>query len=178
MLRAQRHSSGKMETTPKPIDAQGAKPKNRNLIMIGIVIIVLIVVGVGVYAYFNTGSTAPQGTKFTMWDVGTVCSSATQCGFKDPNGNANSTIATGSTVYWSNTGKASHSATSCDSTGVASGGTLGCPVPNASNLAGFDTGVIAGGSNLNSKSITFNAAGTYYYFCTVHAFMHGKIVVQ
>jgi len=165
-----------MEATPKSIETPAAKPRNKNLIMIGIVIVVLIVVGVGVYAYFNTGSTTPQGTKFTMWDVGTVCSNATQCGFKDPSGNANTTIAIGTTVYWANTGKASHSATSCDSAGVASGGTTGCPVPNAGNLPGFDTTVIAPGSN--SKSITFSTAGTYYYFCTVHAFMHGKIVAQ
>ena len=164
-----------METTPKSTEVPGAKPRNKNLILVGIVIIVLIVVGAGVYAYINTGSNTPQGTKFTMWDVGNVCSTSTQCGFKDPSGNANSSITSGTVVYWANTGKASHSATSCDSTGVASGGTIGYPVPNASNLPGFDTGVVAGGSN--TKSITFNTAGTYYYFCTVHAFMHGKIVV-
>src|SRR5712691_10369978 len=116
-----------METTPKSMEAPAAKPRNKNIIMVGIVIIVLIVVGVGVYAYFNTGSTTPQGTKFTMWDVGTVCSSTTQCGFKDASGNANTTMTTGTTVYWANTGKASHSATSCDTTGVASGGTTCCP---------------------------------------------------
>ena len=164
-----------METTPKSTEVPGAKPRNKNLILVGIVIIVLIVVGAGVYAYINTGSTTPQGTKFTMWDVGAVCSNATQCGFKDPSGNDNSTITSGTVVYWANTGKASHSATSCDSAGVASGGTIGCPVPDANNLPGFDTGVVGSGSN--TKSITFNTAGTYYYFCTVHAFMHGKIVV-
>src|SRR5207249_4448729 len=76
-----------METTPKSMEAPAAKPRNKNLILVGIVIIVLIVVGAGVYAYINTGSTTPQGTKFTMWDVGAVCSNATQCGFKDPSGN-------------------------------------------------------------------------------------------
>jgi plastocyanin len=166
-----------METTPKPMGAPAAKPKNRNLIMIGIVIIVLIVVGVGVYAYVNSGSTTPQGTKLTMWDVGSVCTSTAQCGFKDlTSGNANTTITAGTTVYWANTGKASHSATSCDPTNAATAGTTGCPITNASNLPAFDTSVIAPGTN--SKSITFTTAGTYYYFCTVHAFMHGKIVVQ
>ncbi len=165
-----------METTPKPIEAPAAKPRNKNLILVGIVIIVLVVVGVEVYAYVNTGSTTPQGTKFTMWDVGTICSNTAQCGFKDPSGNPNSTLTVGTTVYWANTGKASHSATSCDPTNAANAGTTGCPVTNTASLPAFDTAVIAPGSN--SKSITFNTAGTYYYFCTIHAFMHGKIVVQ
>jgi plastocyanin len=164
-----------METTPKPKEAPAAKPKNRNLILTGIVIIVLIVVGVGVYAYVNTGTSTPQGTKLTMWDVGTVCSSATQCGFKDANGNANTTLTKGAAVYWANTGKAPHSATSCDSANAAASPT-GCPVTNAASLPAFDTTVIAAGSN--SKSITFNTAGTYYFFCTIHSFMHGKILVQ
>ncbi|HZY47578.1 MAG TPA: hypothetical protein VFE96_07255, partial [Candidatus Bathyarchaeia archaeon] len=89
-----------METTPKPMEAPAPKSKNRNLIMIGIVIIVLIVVGVGVYAYINSGSSTPTGTKFVMWDSGTVCSTATQCGFKDNNGNVNATISVGTTIYW------------------------------------------------------------------------------
>src|SRR5260370_17915708 len=129
----------KMEATSKPMETPAAKPRNKNLIMIGIVIIVLIVVGVGVYAYVNTGSTPPQGTKFTMWDVGTVCSNATQCGFKDPSGNANTTITTGTTVYRPNTGKASHSSTSCDTTGVASGGRNCSPAPHHAHLPGVDT---------------------------------------
>ena len=29
-----------------------------------------------------------------------------------------------------------------------------------------------------SYSYTFRKAGTYYYMCTVHDFMHGKIVVR
>src|SRR2546428_10463786 len=129
-----------METTPKSMEAPAAKLRNKNLVLIGIVIIVLIVVGAGVYAYINSGSTTPQGTKFTMWDVGAVCSNATQCGFKDPGGNANSTITAGTVVYWANTGKASHSATSCDSAGVASGGTTGCPGPRANHPSRVDFG--------------------------------------
>src|SRR2546428_4853576 len=134
-----------METTPKSMEAPAAKPRNKNLILVGIVIIVLIVVGAGVYAYINTGSTTPQGTKFAMWDVGTVCSNATQCGFKDPSGNANSTITSGAVVYWANTGKASHSATSCDSAGVASGGEIGWRGPPPSNPSGVVTRSVRAG---------------------------------
>src|SRR2546428_3547905 len=142
-----------METTPKSMEAPAAKPRNKNLILVGIVIIVLIVVGAGVYAYINTGSTTPQGTKYTMWDVGAVCSNATQCGFKDPSGNANSTITSGAVVYWANTGKASHSATSCDSAGVASGGTRGCPGPHPSNHPPFANPGVAGGSTTKLRTI-------------------------
>src|SRR5256712_8620572 len=126
-----------METTPKSMEAPAAKPRNKNLVLIGIVIIVLIVVGAGVYAYINSGSTTPQGTKFTMWDVGAVCSNATQCGFKDPGGNANSTITSGTVVYWAKTGKASHSATRCGPASVASGGAVGWPGPHRNQLPGF-----------------------------------------
>ena len=38
----------------------------------------------------------------------------------------------------------------------------------------FDTGKIKPG---HSKSVRFNKRGTYSYTCTIHPFMHGKIVV-
>ena len=39
----------------------------------------------------------------------------------------------------------------------------------------FDTGRIKPG---HSKSVRFNKRGTYSYICTIHPFMHGKIVVN
>jgi LPXTG-motif cell wall-anchored protein len=54
-------------------------------------------------------------------------------------------IAVGDTVTWRNNGQAQHSAT-------------------ASN-GSFDTGVFGAGQ---SRSHTFNTAGTFSYFCTVH----------
>jgi plastocyanin len=64
------------------------------------------------------------------------------------------TIHAGDTITWTNNGPSSHSAT-------------------ASNGA-FNTGVLHKGQ---SGSHTFTQAGTFSYFCSIHPFMHGTIVV-
>jgi plastocyanin len=55
------------------------------------------------------------------------------------------TVSVGDSVTWANNGQAQHSATANDGS--------------------FDTGVFGPG---NSRSQTFNRAGTFSYFCTVH----------
>jgi plastocyanin len=65
------------------------------------------------------------------------------------------TINQGDTVTWVNNGPTPHSATS--SSGV------------------FDTGICPKGQ---SRSHTFNEAGTFAYICTPHPFMKGTVVVQ
>jgi LPXTG-motif cell wall-anchored protein len=65
------------------------------------------------------------------------------------------TINQGDTVTWVNNGPTPHSATS-------------------SNGA-FDTGIFPKGQ---SRSHTFNEAGTFAYICTPHPFMKGTVVVQ
>ncbi len=64
------------------------------------------------------------------------------------------TIHAGDTVTWTNAGPSSHTATASDHS--------------------FDTGILAKGA---SASHTFGTAGTFAYACTIHAFMHGTIVV-
>jgi plastocyanin len=64
------------------------------------------------------------------------------------------TIHVGDTVTWTNAGPSSHTATA--------------------NNGSFNTGVLAKGA---SASHTFTSAGTFSYFCTIHPFMHGTIVV-
>jgi plastocyanin len=64
------------------------------------------------------------------------------------------TVHVGDTVTWTNAGPSEHSATAYDHS--------------------FDTGLLKKGS---SASHTFTQAGTVRYFCTVHPFMHGTIVV-
>jgi plastocyanin len=44
----------------------------------------------------------------------------------------------------------------------------------ATNRGTFDTGRIKGGK---SSAIRFQQKGTFRYHCTIHPFMHGKIVV-
>jgi plastocyanin len=64
------------------------------------------------------------------------------------------TIAKGTKVTFSNTSHVTHTATRAGS---------------------FSTGRIKPGT---SASIRFNQPGTYAYHCSIHPFMHGKIVVQ
>ncbi|MGA2924610.1 MAG: cupredoxin family copper-binding protein [Solirubrobacteraceae bacterium] len=64
------------------------------------------------------------------------------------------TIHVGDTVTWTNGGPSSHTATARDGS--------------------FNTGVLKKGA---SASHTFTAAGTFSYFCEIHPFMHGTIVV-
>jgi LPXTG-motif cell wall-anchored protein len=65
------------------------------------------------------------------------------------------TINQGDTVTWTNNGPTPHSATSPD--------------------GAFDTGIFPKGQ---SRSHTFDQAGTFAYVCTPHPFMKGTVVVQ
>jgi plastocyanin len=64
------------------------------------------------------------------------------------------TIHTGDTITWTNSGAQPHTATANDHS--------------------FDTGILHKGQ---SGSHTFNQAGTFSYFCTVHPFMKATITV-
>ena len=64
------------------------------------------------------------------------------------------TVHVGDTITWTNAGKQPHSATANDHS--------------------FDTGILRSGQ---SAAHTFSAAGTFTYFCIVHPYMHGTIVV-
>ena len=65
------------------------------------------------------------------------------------------TIDQGDTVTWTNDGPSAHSATAPDGS--------------------FDTGIFPAGE---SRSHTFDEAGTFSYICTPHPNMHGRIVVR
>ena len=65
------------------------------------------------------------------------------------------TIDRGDTVTWTNDGPSAHSATAPDGS--------------------FDTGIFPAGQ---TRSHTFNEAGTFSYICTPHPNMHGTIVVR
>lgn len=64
------------------------------------------------------------------------------------------TIGTGSKVVFSNASGRAHTAT---------------------RKGSFSTGRIAAGK---SASVRFARKGTYAYHCTIHPFMHGKVVVE
>jgi LPXTG-motif cell wall-anchored protein len=65
------------------------------------------------------------------------------------------TIDQGDTVTWTNDGPTAHSATASDGS--------------------FDTGIFPAGE---SRSHTFDQAGTFSYICTPHPNMHGTVVVR
>ena len=65
------------------------------------------------------------------------------------------TIDVGDTVTWANEGPTPHSATADD--------------------GGFDTGIFDAGQ---SRSQTFDEAGTFSYFCTPHPNMQGTVTVR
>jgi plastocyanin len=67
---------------------------------------------------------------------------------------ASITVSVGETVTWQNSGPSGHSATARDGS--------------------FDTGVLDKGE---SRSHTFDKAGTFAYICTPHPFMHGTVKV-
>ena len=65
-----------------------------------------------------------------------------------------STVHVGDTVTWTNNGPSSHTATARDGS--------------------FDTGVLKPGA---SASHTFTQPGTFAFYCKIHPFMHGTIIV-
>jgi plastocyanin len=72
------------------------------------------------------------------------------------------TVSPGAAVIWDNQDNALHTATSGES-----------PTPDGK----FDSGIV--GANQQSKPITMpTEPGEYKYFCTLHPFLQGTVVVQ
>jgi plastocyanin len=72
------------------------------------------------------------------------------------------TVAAGSTVKWENKDSTLHTVTS----GSAEAGDSGKV---------FDSSYLAAGKEFEHK---FDTAGTFDYYCTLHPFMKGKVVVS
>ncbi|MDE1765135.1 MAG: cupredoxin domain-containing protein [Thaumarchaeota archaeon] len=87
---------------------------------------------------------------------GQVCVSAKNCFDPDV-----ISIALGTAVTWKNTDQVSHTVTSGD----ISDNQIGTV---------FDSGLIAPGKEF---TFAFKNAGTYHYFCTLHPWMTGEVVV-
>ena len=167
-----------MEQAAKPPETP--KPRSRT-VLIAIVIIILIGVGGAVYYLTrSTGTTAP-GLQIAIWDTSGACiqsASPPDCGF-NTSGNPNVTTTASTTIQWVNNGGQAHTATSCDQAKVTAYTTTACPTTNAPGLTTFDSGSIAkSGGTWPTSPYQSLTAGTYYYFCTIHIWMHGKIIVQ
>ncbi len=87
-----------MEQSAKP--PEPTKPKSRTILYV-IILVVLVVVGAGVYILFQPKGQPAAGTTINIYDNGTSCGSATQCGFNTST-NHNVTIAIHTSVAWVN----------------------------------------------------------------------------
>ncbi len=149
-----------MEQAAKP--AEAPKPKSRT-VLYAIVIVILIVVGVGVY-YLTIGSTGTPPT-VTIEDDGACALNASACKFSPSSVNA---TVNGAAINWGNKGRVVHTVTSCDSSNSPT--ITACPTMDASGLDTFNSGNMA--ASTGSFSHTFTKAGTYYYYCAIHPWMH------
>lgn len=162
-----------MEQTPKP--AEAPKPKSRNMLLAVIIIVILVVVGVGVYILTRptttTGCTASSTlTCININDDGICATNATACNFSS----SNVTISVNTMVTWTNKGAVQHTVYACSTANNAVAAQ--CPTMNAGGLPSFSSPTLATGSG--TYSYTFSQAGHYYYYCSIHAWMHAEIIVQ
>ncbi len=161
-----------MEQTPKPVEAP--KPKSRTMLY-AIIIIVLIVVGVGVY-YLTRPPPAPSGPQVSIQDDGTCTSNDAACLF-----NPASIAATGNgtAVTWTNKGTAPHTVHACVASNLSTDATtqtVACPKGLNSNSDAFASSTLSGTSSPYSHA--FSHAGTYYYYCSIHTWMHANVTVS
>lgn len=128
------------------------------------VIIAIIVIGGGVYFLSKNNSSQMQNMPAQTQEQAPISPTTGSQAITGKNdviiqnfafSPATLTVKVGDNVTWTNQDSAGHSAT-------ADGGN-------------FDTGILAQGQ---SRSITFNKAGTYTYHCSVHPMMKGTIIVQ
>lgn len=105
----------------------------------------------------NTTSAAEGGQTTVVMPLGS--SAATSgVGYEPPE----VTVSPGATVVWDNQDNALHTATSGES-----------PIPDGK----FDSGIV--GANQQSKPVTMSIQpGEYKYFCTLHPFLQGTVIVQ
>ena len=157
-------------TTPPPstTTTTTTAPHRSRTLLYAIIIIILIVVGVGVY-YLTTSTMTTTKTNISIVDDGACAPNATACAFQP----ANYTTTVNNTTNWTNNGKVSHTVASCDA-GTTAGSTA-CPNVDAAGLDTFSSPTISSGA---PYSHTFAKAGTYYYYCTIHTWMHGTVTVH
>ena len=147
----------------------GSRRKLWILLAIAIIIVGVVgaVVGIGFFMNQSSGPPPPpNGPNVTIWN-GLGCSNSGNCGYSP----TRKSVTVGTTLTWTNDGNP-HTVTTCDSSHFNN---AGCPAQNAPGLDAFDSGTLEKGSTF---SHTFTTAGTFYYYCTLHPWMQGEIVVQ
>jgi len=154
------------------------KPRLRRkklLIVVAIVIVVVAVIGSLAYVAYRPGSPplAPSGPNVTIWDTG-FCSNSGNCGYSPTA--KNTTI--GTSITWTNTGGQAHTVTECTTADTSTA----CPNGSGANTSGaraFDSNTQYSSGFRRDEKFTFalSNTGTYYYYCTLHPWMHGTVVV-
>ncbi len=138
--------------------------------VVGAIVIIIVIVAALYFAGIFTPPPPSATASAKIFDTGT-CSTSTNCGFTPTPLN----IASNTKVTWTSNSTSGHTVTECVSS------TTSCPSPNfdASALSpALDSGVSSPIANGQSYSYTFKTAGTYYYYCQFHSWMHGKVVVS
>jgi plastocyanin len=107
-----------------------------------------------------TSSNATSASGGTSVSIVAGSSSPSNGKFFDPE---TINVATGATVTWTNHDTTLHTVTS------------GSPESGAASGAEFDSSYLGAGKTFEH---TFASAGTFDYYCTLHPFMVGKVVVS
>ncbi|MBV9039922.1 MAG: hypothetical protein JOZ68_02900 [Acidimicrobiia bacterium] len=128
-----------------------------------------VMVGVVMALVVSGALVAPAQADTAVSISGSGCAGATTFCFVP----AQSTVANGTTVTWTNQTTAPHTVTRC--TPAACNGTDA----GSGSDASFTSGNVAA-SNGATFSHAFNGAGTYNYYCQIHGYavMHGIVTVQ
>lgn len=165
--------SSRVQDSTKP----SSRSRKKLWIIVGVAAVVLIIVSSVAYLSNRPGAAppAPNGPNVTVWDTG-FCSNSGNCGYSPTVKN----VTAGTTLTWTNTGNQAHTVTECASTDSSNA----CPSgAGSNNLAsrGFDsnTQTSSGFAKNQQYQYTFTLSpGTYYYYCTLHYWMHGTIVIS
>jgi plastocyanin len=145
-----------MEPSPKPADTlSSAAPKKRGKgMMIAIAAIVLIVIVVA--GLYFTGYLGGQAANISIVDDGKCTPTGDAACKFDP---ATFSTTSGKSVTWKNNGGVDHTVHFFANSTAA----------RPSNSTTLGPGA--------TFAPTFSAAGTYYYYCSIHAWMKGTVTV-
>lgn len=157
--------------------SQPTRRNKRIWIIVAVVAIIVVVVGSVAYAANRPGTapSPPTGPNVTIWDTG-FCGSSSNCGYSP----TSKDITQGTNITWTNTGGQPHTVTECTTSDSATA----CPNgvgSNTSTSRAFDSNTQFSGGFRNNQQVTFGfnfGTGTYYYYCSLHPWMHGTIVVS
>jgi plastocyanin len=162
---------GQTPQAPKVPETSQPKSKKTMYGIVGAVVIIVVVV-VALYLGGIFGGGGALGTPVTVYNKGSSCSSASTCGYAP----TPLSISVGTKVTWTSNTTTPHTVTACSTTNGLD--TTYCPTPNASNLLSFDSGPSGFSMGQTPFSYTFSTAGTYYYACRIHYWMHAQVNVS